>query len=327
VWQMTSTISADVPERTSLLDVFHALFPSGSVTGAPKVASMRAIAGLEDSPRGVYTGAIGFLAPPGSGEPRAVFNVAIRTVVVDEAAREAEYGVGAGITFGSDGDAEFDEVEAKSRVLVERRPAFALLETLAWLPDEGYRHLREHLERLVGSARYFDFALDEAATRTRLEKTAADAPAPLRVRLTLARTGETTIETAPLPVGADGPVRVALDEDAPVDPRDVWLFHKTTRRRPYERRRELRPDADDVLLLNTRGHVTESTIANLAVRIDGTWWTPPIDDGLLPGTYRRVLLADGTLRERPIRVAELRSAEELALVSSARGWRTAILPD
>ncbi len=328
VWQMTSTISADVPRRTSLLDVFRALFPSGSVTGAPKVASMQAIAGLEDSPRGVYTGAIGLLSPPGSGEPRAIFNVAIRTVVVDRQTREAEYGVGAGITFGSDGEAEFDEVETKSRVLVERRPPFELFETLAWLPNEGYRHLDEHLARLRASARYFGFALDEDEIRTELEKRAADVSGPVRVRLTLSRGGETTLEAAALRAHApDRPVRLAVVDEAPVDPGDVWLFHKTTRRAPYERRRGLRPDADDVLLVNATGRVTESTIANLAVRLDGTWWTPPLEDGLLPGTYRSVLVRDGTLRERSISVEEVRSAEDLAVLSSVRGWRPAVLVD
>jgi para-aminobenzoate synthetase / 4-amino-4-deoxychorismate lyase len=327
VWQMMSTISADVPQRTSVLDVFRALFPSGSVTGAPKVASMQTIAGLEDSPRGVYTGAIGFLSPPGSGEPRAIFNVAIRTVVVDRQTREAEYGVGAGITFGSDGEAEFDEVETKSRVLVERRPPFALFETLAWLPDERYRHLDEHLARLQASARYFGFVLDEDAIRTKLEKQAADASGPKRVRLTLCRGGETTLEAAALPPAPDPPIRLAVVDEAPVDPRDIWLFHKTTRRAPYERRRDLRPDADDVLLVNAAGCVTESTIANLAVRLDGAWWTPPLEDGLLPGTYRAILVRDGTLRERSISVGEVRSAEELALVSSVRGWRPAVVVD
>jgi para-aminobenzoate synthetase/4-amino-4-deoxychorismate lyase len=327
VWQMTSTISAEVPGRTPLLEVFRALFPSGSVTGAPKVASMQAIAGLEDSRRGVYTGAIGFLSPPGSGEPRSIFNVAIRTVVVDRETGEAEYGVGAGITFGSDGEAEFDEVETKSRVLVERRPEFALFETLAWLPDEGYRHLEEHLARLRGSARYFGFALDEDAIRVALEKRAADASGPVRVRLSLSRTGETTLEGAAPPAALDRAVRLAIVDEAPVDARDVWLFHKTTRRAPYRRRRDLRPRADDVLLVNAAGRVTESTIANLAVRLDGAWWTPPIEDGLLPGTARAVLLRDGTLHERPVSVEEVRSADELALVSSVRGWRPALLVD
>ena len=122
----------------------------------------------------------------------------------------------------------------------------------------------------------------------------------------------------------DGPVRVALD-DVPVDPSDVWLFHKTTRRAPYERRRERRPDVEDVLLINGRGEVTESTIANLAVRLQGEWLTPPIDAGLLAGTYRTVLLREGRLTERPVTPDQLRDAEELALVSSVRGWRTAVL--
>jgi para-aminobenzoate synthetase/4-amino-4-deoxychorismate lyase len=117
---------------------------------------------------------------------------------------------------------------------------------------------------------------------------------------------------------------VALDED-PVDPSDPWLYHKTSRRAPYDRRRDGRPDVDDVLLVNGRGEVTESTIANLAVRIDGAWATPPIDAGLLPGTYREVLLREGRLRERTIAIGDVRTADELALVSSVRGWRPAVL--
>jgi para-aminobenzoate synthetase/4-amino-4-deoxychorismate lyase len=327
VWQMTSTVSAEVPERASLVDLFRALFPSGSVTGAPKVASMRAIARLEDSPRGVYTGAIGFLSPPGSGEPRALFSVAIRTIVVDSDTGAAEYGVGAGITFGSSGDAEFDEVEAKSRVLFERRPAFALFETLAWAPGEGYRHLEEHLARLAGSASYFGFGFDRARTATDLGKLAADAAGPMRVRLTLERSGSTSLETSALGDAPAGPVRLAIVDDPPVDPRDVWLFHKTTRRAPYERRRELRRDAEDVLFVNTLGRATESTIANLAVRLDGEWWTPPLGDGLLPGTYRTALLREGRLGERSVTIADVRRATGLALVSSVRGWRPAVLLD
>jgi para-aminobenzoate synthetase / 4-amino-4-deoxychorismate lyase len=327
VWQMTSTIAAEVPGRTSLLDLFRALFPSGSVTGAPKVASMAAIARLEDSPRGVYTGAIGLLAPPGAGEPRAAFSVAIRTIVADTETRSAEFGVGAGITFGSNGDAEFDEVQAKSRVLAERRPAFDLFETLAWLPDDGYRHLEQHISRIGDSAAYFGFAFDEEAARTELGKIAADAAGPARVRLTLARDGAIVASTRPLAANVGGRARVAIVAESPVDPDDVFLFHKTTRRASYERRRALRPDADDVLLVNTAGRVTESTIANLAVRLDGSWWTPPLSDGLLPGIYRRILVADGTLRERSVSVEDVRAAEALELVSSVRGRRPVTLID
>ncbi len=326
VWQMTSTVSAELPEETTLLDVFRALFPSGSVTGAPKVASMQAIAALEDAPRGVYTGAIGSLEPSADGAPHARFSVAIRTIQVDTVSGAAEYGVGAGITFGSTGDAEYDEVEAKARVLFERRPGFELFETLAWDPAEaGYRHLDEHLRRLGSSARYFGFPFDRARVLEALEKAAADATGAFRVRLTVARSGAATTRTSSAPDPPAGRVRLAVVDDLPVDARDVWLFHKTTRREPYDRRRDARPDADDVLLVNTAGRVTESTVANLAVRIGDMWWTPPVGDGLLAGTYRAVLVREGALRERSVTVDDLRAADEVALVSSVRGWRAAEL--
>jgi len=117
---------------------------------------------------------------------------------------------------------------------------------------------------------------------------------------------------------------VALDEE-PVDAGDIWLYHKTTRRAPYDRRRDRRPDLDDVLLVNDRDEVTESTIANLAILLDGAWVTPPVGSGLLPGTYRAALIRDGALRERAVSVGELRGAPEIALVSSVRGWRPAVL--
>ena len=323
VWQLTSTIEGDLRPEITLLDTFRALFPSGSVTGAPKVRTTRIIADLEDSARGPYCGAIGYLAPAGSGEPRASFNVAIRTVVLDAQTRTAEYGVGGGITHDSSASGEYEEIVAKARVLTDVRPAFELFESLAHVPAEGFRHLDEHLERLAGSAGYFGFRFEPEAAAAALKRAVAEVTGPSVVRLTLERDGGLSTEVRDLPP-ADDAVRVALD-DEPVDPSDVWLFHKTTRRAPYERRRERRPDVDDVLLVNDRGEVTESTIANLAVRLDGAWMTPPIDAGLLPGTYRNVLLREGRLTERPVTVDELRGAGELALVSSVRGWRPAML--
>ena len=323
VWQLTSTIEGDLRPEITLLDAFRALFPSGSVTGAPKVRTTRIIADLEDSARGPYCGAIGYLAPAGSGEPRASFNVAIRTVVLDAQTRTAEYGVGGGITHDSSASGEYEEIVAKARVLTDVRPAFELFESLAHVPAEGFRHLDEHLERLAGSAGYFGFRFEPEAAAAALKRAVAEVTGPSVVRLTLARDGGLSTDVRDLPP-ADDAVRVALD-DEPVDPSDVWLFHKTTRRAPYERRRERRPDVDDVLLVNDRGEVTESTIANLAVRLDGVWVTPPVDAGLLPGTYRNVLLRDGRMTERPVTVGELRGAGELALVSSVRGWRPAAL--
>ncbi len=323
VWQLTSTIEGDLRPEITLLDTFRALFPSGSVTGAPKIRTTRIIADLEDSARGPYCGAIGYLSPPGSGEPRANFNVAIRTVVLDTQTRTAEFGVGGGITHDSSASGEYEEIVAKARVLTDVRPAFELFESLAHAPADGFRHLNEHLERLTVSARYFGFRFEPEAAAAALKQAVDEVTEPSVVRLTLARDGALSTDVRDLPPAEDQ-VRVALD-DEPVDPSDPWLFHKTTRRAPYERRRDRRPDLDDVVLVNDRGEVTESTVANLAVRLEGIWVTPPIDAGLLPGTYRTVLLREGRLMERSVTVDELRGAGELALVSSVRGWRPAVL--
>ena len=324
VWQLTTTVSANLEADVGLADVFRGLFPSGSVTGAPKVRTMGIINELEDSPRGIYCGAIGYVAPKGSGHPDARFNVAIRTVTLDTASRTAEYGVGGGITWDSEAGVEFEEAVAKTRVLTARRPGFELLETMRYDPGEGVKHLDMHLRRLAGSAGYFGFRYDETDVREAVEKTVASAPpAPCRVRLALSRDGNARVACTPL---ASEPevVRVALD-DVPQDPRDVFLFHKTSRRQRYEEARRRHPDADDVLLINDRGEVTESTIANVAARIDGRWMTPPIEAGLLPGIGRAVALEDGSLTEAPMTVEALRSYKEVALISDARGWRPAVL--
>lgn len=325
VWQLTSTVAADLEPATPLVEVFRALFPSGSVTGAPKVRTMRVIADLEDSPRGVYCGAIGYLAPSGSEEPTAHFNVAIRTVVLDPGSGIAEFGVGGGITFDSSAEGEYAEVLAKARVLTAARPDFALFETLRHDPAEGFLHLAEHLERIGASARYFGFRFDRESAVAGLKRAVDNlGGGVIGVRLTLSRDGSVATEVADAPLEPEQALRLALD-DEPVDPDDVWLFHKTTRRTPYDRRRQRRPEVDDVVLVNTRGEATESTIANLAVLIDGRWVTPPLEAGLLPGSYRTVLIRDGTLTERPVTVEELRAADEVALVSSVRGWRSAVV--
>ena len=323
VWQLTTTVSSVLERGVDLAGVFRGLFPSGSVTGAPKVRTMQIISELEDSPRGVYCGAVGYLAPAGSGHPDARFNVAIRTVTVDTVSGTAEYGVGGGITWDSDAEGEFEETVAKARVLTARRPGFELLETMRHDAAEGVRHLDLHLRRLSGSADYFGFRYDETEVREAIEKAVASVPStPCRVRLSLAKDGATRVVCTPVASGSDV-VRVALD-DVPQDPRDVFLFHKTSRRQRYEDARRRHPDADDVVLVNDRGEVTESTIANVAVRLGGGWVTPPLEAGLLPGIGRAVALEDGSLSEDPISIEELRSADEIALVSDARGWRRAV---
>jgi len=324
VWQMTSTVVSRLATGHRLVDVLRALFPSGSVTGAPKIRAMEVIRDLEDSPRGVYTGAIGYVAPPGTPGPRACFNVAIRTIVVDDARGVAEFGVGGGITWDSTSRGEFAEAIAKTRVLTERRPRFGLIETLAFEPGTGFRRLDAHMDRLRASARYFGFPFDDTEIRRAMEKQGAGIEDDARVRCVLWEDGRLEVEASPMPGRPEGPVSLAIDEQ-PVDDRDPMLFHKTTLRRAYEEAEARHPEADDVLLVNRRGEITESTIANVAVRLGGRWWTPPLESGLLPGVERAAALATGRVQERVISGRDVRRAEGLALLSSVRGWRPAKL--
>ncbi|MDP9185158.1 MAG: aminodeoxychorismate synthase component I, partial [Actinomycetota bacterium] len=327
VWQLTSTVEATLRPDASLTDVFHALFPCGSVTGAPKVSTMGIIAELERDARGVYCGTVGYVAPAGAPGPRARFNVAIRTVVHDAETGAATYGVGGGITWDSRAAAEYEETVAKAQVLTARRPPVRLLETLSHSPDTGYRRLQEHLARLRSSAAYLGTRLDEDAIRGALEREAARFPSKVaRVRLVVDARGRVDAGSAPM-TDVPGPVRLAIDRTHPIDPADPMLFHKTTSRQRYEAAAERFPDADDVVLVNTSGRVTETTRANLAIRTNGRWTTPPLADGLLPGCERAALLGDGTLVEGEITIEELQRADEIAFLNSVRGWKSAVLVD
>jgi len=320
LWQMTSTVECRLREGMRLADVFAALFPCGSVTGAPKVSTMEIIAGLETSPRGPYCGAIGYLAPGGR---RAAFNVAIRTAVIDTASGEAEYGTGGGVTWDSTAEAEHAEAFVKAKVLTERRPSFDLLETIRH-DEAGYWGLGRHLARLHESAVYFGFNHHNADVHGALERAAAaSGDVPSRVRLTLSEDGIANATVTPLEPGPE-PVRLATDH-VPVDPADPLLYHKTTYRARYEERLGRHPGADDVVLVNPAGEVTETTVGNIVALIDGTWCTPPLDCGCLPGVFRERLLAEGGAVERRLTPADLRAAEGLAVVNSVRLWRRAVL--
>lgn len=320
VWQLTSTITATPRPEATLLDLFTALFPSGSVTGAPKARTMQIIGDLEPSPRGIYCGAIGVLAPPGSGEPRAQFNVAIRTLVVD-ATGATEYGTGGGITWDSVDEEEYHEAISKTAVLTHRRPAFSLLETMRWTPGTGIARRKRHVDRLATSAAYFGIPLALTDVGEALDALRADHE--MRVRLLVGQDGTVRVEVAELHPD-DGPALLAVDAEM-VDPDQIWLFHKTTRRAVYDSAAARHPDADDVVLVNRDGFATETTRANLAAKLDGRWVTPPLGHGCLPGVLREELLQDGTLREQAITVEQLAGAHALAVVSSLRGWRPARL--
>jgi para-aminobenzoate synthetase/4-amino-4-deoxychorismate lyase len=318
VHQLTSTIRARTRPGTGLTDLFRTLFPSGSITGAPKIRTSALIAELEDSPRGVYTGAVGFVS-----REEAVWNVAIRTLVLDHRTGTAELGVGSGITYDSDAATEYRECLSKAEFARRAPNDFRLLETLLWEPDEGFFLLAGHLARLGDSARYFGFRCDREEIERRLvDAISSHAACPRRVRLLLSREGEVSVEVFPLKISEE-PVRIAI-ADEPVDSREPLLYHKTTRREIYERRMAARPDCDDVLLVNERGEITESTIANVVVETSGERFTPPLACGLLPGVFRAELLRRGEIGERVLLPADLQRAEAIWLVNSVRRWRRAV---
>ena len=328
--QMTSTVEAqtDVP----LSQILANMFPCASITGAPKVRTMEIIKELEPQPRGVYTGSIGFLAPDGMAQ----FNVAIRTVLVDREQETATYGVGSGIVWDSDAADEYEECKVKSKVLTEKRPSFQLIETMLWQPEGGLFLLDEHLARLRNSAEYFRIEWVETAVLTELDALSQTLTEPVKVRLLLGQDGIFTLQTVPLSIGArPNPVRVGLAQE-PVDSQTIWLYHKTTRRDLYNAARASRPDCDDVILHNERGELTEASSSNIALLLDGELVTPPIESGLLGGTFRSYLLKNPEgwqnpgglpLREKVITGADLARAEGIYLFNSVRGWGTAVFLD
>ncbi len=314
--QMTSEVRARSGAPLSAL--FEALFPCASVTGAPKKRTMEIVAEVEMAPRGVYTGAIGWAAPDGT----TAWNVAIRTVVADRDRGRASFGTGSGVVADSNAASEYAECLLKARILEEA--PFALVETFALMPGEGFRRLDGHLARLAGSARYFGFALDMRRVEEALRAAAASIVGTARVRLLLEGDGHVEVQALALPVPPSRIQTVGLAA-RPVDPASVFLYHKTTRRETYDEAAASRPDCDDVLLWNDRGELTESTIANVVVEISGHRLTPPVACGLLPGVERARALAEGRAREGVVRITELRPGQRLWLLSSLRGSREARL--
>lgn len=316
VWQMTSTVSAGTDAPVS--EIFNALFPSASVTGAPKVSSMEIIGELEDTPREIYTGAIGYIGPG----RQAQFSVAIRTALIDKKTNEAVYGVGGGIIWDSDPGEEYRECLAKAKILSASNTGqdFELLETMLWVPESGFFLLDEHLGRIQASATYFDFAFDQAAIREALAQLEKRLPAQRhRIRLLLRRDGEVRSTETPVTPGHVVPEQRIVMAREPVRIDSPFIYHKTTRRDVYEQAIQLADEGDDVLLWNEDGFITETSIANVVVRIDGEHYTPPVECGLLAGTYRAWLLQKGEIKERKIHISELAPESELTLINSVRG--------
>ena len=319
-WQMTSEVTA-VPADPSapvLPRLFEALFPSGSVTGAPKHSSMKIIRELETAPRGIYTGAVGYMTPAGA----AHFNVAIRTVTIDKRQGRAEFGVGSGVVWDSTGRDEYAECLLKSAILTapSARVAaadFELLETMKWTPAEGFTLLDRHIARLADSADYFAFRLSKEIVETALAAAVRGRTIAARVRLRVSRSGAAKCDVSDLVPGPPV-VRVAL-ATGPVDAGNVFLYHKTTRREVYDAAQASRPGADAVILWNQLREITEATTHNVVAEIGGRCITPPVACGLLGGTLRAELLERGEIEVGRITVEQLSSATRVWLINSVSG--------
>jgi para-aminobenzoate synthetase/4-amino-4-deoxychorismate lyase len=316
--QMTSGVRATLKKDVGIEELLRGIFPPGSIIGAPKIRAQELIRQLETEPRGVYCGAIGYIAPDG----HALFNVAIRTAVIFRNA-DGEMGIGSGVVFDSQGPKEYAECLLKMKFLTDPVKRFELIETLLHDPSQGGLVLLErHMERLANSARYFAFAFDERAVRAALANAVAGTTGRLRVRLLLAEGGEVSVTSTPLPpADPEATMRYAVSASR-VDSNDLFLFHKTTRRELYDRERPeyaARLGVDEVIYLNERGELTEGSFTNIFIERDGTLLTPPLGAGLLPGTLRAELIAEGRARESILTLDDLAAADAVYLGNSVRG--------
>jgi para-aminobenzoate synthetase / 4-amino-4-deoxychorismate lyase len=312
VWQMTSTVEAKTAPSTTLTDIFSALFPCGSITGAPKRKTMELITSLEQSPREVYCGAIGYLKPDGE----AVFNVGIRTIIIEQPSNKATYGVGGGITWDSTSGGEYEEVITKAKILEANPYTHQLLESIR-LENGTYPLMEKHLIRMLDSASYFDYPFPENEIKSQLALLSKQYPSGVhKIRLLLSLQGEIDIQAQQLQ-DVSQPIEATLAK-TPISSKNVFLYHKTTNRKVYEEQKVA--GFFDTLLWNEKEELTEFTIGNLVLELDGKLVTPPRDSGLLAGVMRAELLESGEVEERIVYREDLWRASAIWLVNSVRGW-------
>jgi len=336
VLQMTSTIQAQLRPDVRLPAIFEALYPCGSITGAPKRRTMEIIHELEPAARGVYTGALGWIDPPAPGSGAEVgdfcLSVPIRTLVLQPehgGVRRGELGVGAGIVHDSEAAAEYAECRLKAGFLTGLPNTFELFETVYATHADGCRHLERHLARLQASSDYFGYPFSAELARAGAHAASAMLPpgVPHRLRLALQPDGEIVVQTGPLAALAE-PVRLLLADEA-VQSADLFLRHKTSIRSRYDAawRAAEQAGAFDTLFFNERGELTEGGRSNVFVRIGERWYTPPLSSGVLPGVMRGVLLEDPAWNaiEVPIARATLLRAQEIVVCNALRGPLRAVL--
>ena len=316
--QMTSGVRAELRDGIATGDVLRAIFPPGSITGAPKIRAMELIRELETEPRGVYCGAIGRLSP---GDD-ALLNVAIRTAVIDRMGA-GEIGIGSGVVADSDGAKEYAECQLKMKFLTDPVRRFDLIETMLHEPGKGIWLRGYHMARLAASAAYFGFELDAARVSAAIDKAVTDAGAGrLRVRLLLDEDGGVTVTASPMAEPRDDAVMRYVISDTRISSSDLFLYHKTTRREVYDREWLHFSEAlgaDEVLYLNEKGELAEGSRTTIFIERGGKLLTPEANAGLLPGTLRAALIDDGAVSEARLHIDDLNSAEKVFLGNSVRG--------
>ena len=314
VYQMTSTVTAELKADTKLVDIFRALFPCGSITGAPKVKTMEVITELETSPREVYCGAIGYISPNGE----SVFNVPIRTAIIHNQTGFAQYGVGGGITWDSEAEDEYEEVLTKAKVLKTRSKGFELLESILLVDGELFL-LDEHLNRMERSAMYFGFKFLKDKVRDRIVNESVNYPkGEYKVRVMADNQCNLSIEYHE--IGRRSLQVEAILAKDPITTENTFLYHKTTNRTVYTEIKQKYPTYYDVLLWNEKGEITEFTTGNIVIELNGQLYTPSTECGLLEGTFREYLLKNGEIKETVITVNELKKSSNIWLINSVRKW-------
>lgn len=336
VHQMVSRVTAELGENCSFPRVFEALFPCGSITGAPKRQTMKWIRTLEGEPRGIYTGAIGWIDRSGCGKLAQDYclSVAIRTLelneqVEEDGLREGRMGVGGGIVIDSRAEDEWKETEAKVRFVTEHDPGFQLLETMDAVGSD-VPWLQHHLARLRQSAQSLGFRFSVTEVIHAVESALSNTSFPRSsVRVCLSKSGAVLVESKATPPPLEEPVTLGLSEVALAKTEVQLCSHKTTYRPTYSAamRSAEAAGAFDYAFFNHHGQVTEGARSNILIRLKGDWITPPVESGVLPGIARERALSDPRwdIRERPISRSELLAAEEIVVCNALRGYLKAVL--
>ncbi len=312
LYQLTSTVVGKLKEN-KLSQIFKNLFPSGSITGAPKIRSMQIIAELEKSPRNLYTGSIGLIT-----NENAVFNIPIRTISIEKESKKGELGLGSGIVWDSDPEKEFEEVLLKGRFITNPSTYFELLETLLF-EEGGYFLLDYHLNRLKISADYFLFKYDETKINNVLQNisTKLRATSKYKVRLLLNKWGNTKVEFEEIN-DEKKYVEILLSKIERCDI-EKFLYHKTTYR-PWdeELNRAKKKGFDEVIFINENDELLEGAISNIIVEKNKEVFTPPIRLGILNGCYRKYLLENNLCKEKLLTIEDLQTADKIILCNSVR---------